>query len=156
MTSSRNCGTTKPLGVRSRYSRRTVQRHRRKLRPDDAKNHVRRREIRFVTSWLLFRLQMQPLQGRRGQDRRLFSEERLRNSFVAPYLGQQRNTTMDREHVKGAADKAKGAIKEGAGKLSGDKDMETEGKIDKAKGSAHNAAGDVKDAARDAADAIKK
>ena len=48
---------------------------------------------------------------------------------------------MDREHVKGAADKAKGAIKEGAGKLSGDKDMETEGKIDKAKGSAHNAAG---------------
>ena len=58
---------------------------------------------------------------------------------------------MDREHVKGAADKAKGAIKEGAGKLSGDKEMETEGKIDKAKGSAHNAAGDVKDAARDAA-----
>jgi uncharacterized protein YjbJ (UPF0337 family) len=44
---------------------------------------------------------------------------------------------MDREHVKGAADKAKGAIKEGAGKLSGDKDLETEGKIDKAKGSAH-------------------
>jgi uncharacterized protein YjbJ (UPF0337 family) len=28
---------------------------------------------------------------------------------------------MDREHVKGAADKAKGAIKEDAGKLSGDK-----------------------------------
>jgi uncharacterized protein YjbJ (UPF0337 family) len=68
---------------------------------------------------------------------------------------QQRNTIMDREHVKGAADKAKGAIKEGAGKLSGDKDMETEGKIDKAKGSAHDAAGDVKDAARDAADALK-
>jgi uncharacterized protein YjbJ (UPF0337 family) len=31
---------------------------------------------------------------------------------------------MDREHVKGAADKAKGAIKEGAGKLTGDKDMD--------------------------------
>ena len=28
---------------------------------------------------------------------------------------------MDREHVKGAADKVKGAIKEGAGKLTGDK-----------------------------------
>lgn len=83
-----------------------------------------------------------------------------RNHSVNPSLcwssGQQRNTVMDREHVKGAADKAKGAIKEGAGKLSGDKDMETEGKIDKAKGSAHNAAGDVKDAARDAADALKK
>jgi uncharacterized protein YjbJ (UPF0337 family) len=67
-----------------------------------------------------------------------------------------KDTIMDREHVKGAADKAKGAIKEGAGKLTGDKDLEAEGKIDKAKGSAHNAAGDVKDAARDAADALKK
>jgi uncharacterized protein YjbJ (UPF0337 family) len=62
---------------------------------------------------------------------------------------------MDREHVKGAADKAKGTIKEGAGKLTGDKEMENEGKLDKAKGSAHNAAGDVKDAARNAADAIR-
>lgn len=63
---------------------------------------------------------------------------------------------MDREHVKGAADKTKGAIKQGAGKLTGDKEMEAEGKMDKAKGSAHNVAGDVKDAARDAADSIKK
>jgi uncharacterized protein YjbJ (UPF0337 family) len=83
-------------------------------------------------------------------------QELLRDSFVVPDPRQQRNTIMDREHVKGAADKAKGAIKEGAGKLSGDKDLENEGKIDKAKGSVHNAAGDVKDAARDAADAIKK
>ena len=60
---------------------------------------------------------------------------------------------MDREHVKGAADKAKGTIKKGAGKLTGDKEMEKEGKLDK--GSAHNAAGDVKDAGRDAADAIR-
>jgi uncharacterized protein YjbJ (UPF0337 family) len=62
---------------------------------------------------------------------------------------------MDREHVKGAADKAKGAIKEGAGKLTGDKELENEGKLDKAKGAAHNVAGDVKDAARNAADAIR-
>jgi uncharacterized protein YjbJ (UPF0337 family) len=55
---------------------------------------------------------------------------------------------MDREHVKGTADKAKGAIKEGAGKLSGDKELESEGKVDKAKGDLHNAAGNVKDAAR--------
>ena len=63
---------------------------------------------------------------------------------------------MDREHVKGAADKAKGAIKQGAGKLSGDKDLEHEGQADKAKGDAHKAAGDVKDAARRAADSFKK
>ena len=58
---------------------------------------------------------------------------------------------MDREHVKGAADKVKGAIKDTAGKMTGDKKMQAEGKFDKAKGAAHNAAGDVKDAARDAA-----
>lgn len=63
---------------------------------------------------------------------------------------------MDREHVKGAADKAKGAIKETAGKLTGDKKLETEGKVDKAKGDAHNIAGDVKDAVRDASKATNR
>lgn len=57
---------------------------------------------------------------------------------------------MDKEHVRGAADKAKGAIKDAAGKMTGDKKMQAEGKIDKVKGEAHHAAGDVKDAARDA------
>jgi uncharacterized protein YjbJ (UPF0337 family) len=56
---------------------------------------------------------------------------------------------MDREHVRGAADKAKGAIKETAGKVTGDRKLESEGKVDKAKGDIHNAAGNVKDAARD-------
>ena len=59
---------------------------------------------------------------------------------------------VDREHVKGAADKMKGAIKDTAGKLTGDKKLQAEGKIDKAKGSAHNVAGDVKDAVRNATD----
>jgi len=59
---------------------------------------------------------------------------------------------MDREHVKGAADKAKGAIKDTAGKLTGDKELQSEGKLDKAKGDLHNAAGDVKDAFRKATD----
>ncbi|HLH88169.1 MAG TPA: CsbD family protein [Xanthobacteraceae bacterium] len=57
---------------------------------------------------------------------------------------------MDREHVKGAADKAKGAIKDAAGKLTGDRELQSEGKMDKAKGDLHNAAGDVKDAFRNA------
>lgn len=56
---------------------------------------------------------------------------------------------MDREHVKGTADKAKGAIKDTAGKLTGDKKLESEGKLDKAKGSAHKVAGDVKDAVKE-------
>ena len=59
---------------------------------------------------------------------------------------------MDREHVKGAADKAKGAIKDTAGKVMDDKKLEAEGKFDKAEGAAHDAVGDVKDAARKASD----
>ena len=59
---------------------------------------------------------------------------------------------MDREHVKGAADKAKGAMKDAAGKLTRDTKLQSEGKIDKAKGAAHNAAGDIKDAARKASE----
>jgi uncharacterized protein YjbJ (UPF0337 family) len=61
---------------------------------------------------------------------------------------------MDREHVKGVADKAKGAIKDAAGKLMGDKKLQAEGKFDKAKGAAHEAVGDVKDAARRAKEDI--
>jgi uncharacterized protein YjbJ (UPF0337 family) len=57
---------------------------------------------------------------------------------------------MDREHVKGAADKAKGAIKDAAGKVTGDKKLQSEGKLDKAKGAAHEAVGDLKDAVRKA------
>jgi uncharacterized protein YjbJ (UPF0337 family) len=59
---------------------------------------------------------------------------------------------VDREHVKGAANKVKGAIKDTAGKVTGDKKLQTEGKIDKAKGAAHSVASDVKDAARHAND----
>ena len=55
---------------------------------------------------------------------------------------------MDKEHIKGAADKAKGAIKDAAGKITGDKEMQAEGKFNKAKGAARQAVGDVKDAAR--------
>ena len=55
---------------------------------------------------------------------------------------------MDREHVKGVADKAKGSIEETAGKITGDKELQSEGKLDKAKGDVHNAVGNVNDAAR--------
>ena len=59
---------------------------------------------------------------------------------------------MDKEHVKGAADKAKGAIKDAAGKITGDKELQAEGKMDKAKGEVRKSVGDVKDAARKATD----
>lgn len=55
---------------------------------------------------------------------------------------------MDNEHVKGAADKTSGAIKEGIGKATGDTSMQVKGKIDQAKGDVHNALGDAKDAVK--------
>jgi len=57
---------------------------------------------------------------------------------------------MDKEHVKGAADKAKGAVKDAVGGLTGDSKLQAEGKMDKAKGAIHSAVGDVKDAVKDA------
>ncbi|WP_340692836.1 CsbD family protein [Hyphomonas sp.] len=53
---------------------------------------------------------------------------------------------MDKEHIKGAAKKAEGSVKEAAGKMAGDKSLEMKGKADKAEGNIRNAAGDVKDA----------
>ena len=73
-----------------------------------------------------------------------------RRSFQSVFFLQDRERNMDKEHAKGFAEKTKGAVKEKAGKMTGDKKMEAEGKMKKAKGSAHNVAGDVKDAARDA------
>jgi uncharacterized protein YjbJ (UPF0337 family) len=56
---------------------------------------------------------------------------------------------MDKDRIKGSVDQAKGAIKAGAGKITGDKKLETEGHLDKAKGKVESAVGGVKDAVRE-------
>lgn len=61
---------------------------------------------------------------------------------------------VDENRVKGAWDQAKGAVKEGAGKLTGDTKLEGEGKADKVAGKTENAVGGAKDTVRDAADKI--
>jgi len=55
---------------------------------------------------------------------------------------------MDKEHVKGVADKVKGAVKDAAGAVTGNEKLQAEGKIDKAKGAAHEALGNAKDAVK--------
>ncbi|HVV33758.1 MAG TPA: CsbD family protein [Vitreimonas sp.] len=55
---------------------------------------------------------------------------------------------MDKEHVKGAADKAAGSAKQAVGKMTDNKKMQAEGAVDKAKGEARKGLGDIKDAAR--------
>jgi uncharacterized protein YjbJ (UPF0337 family) len=57
---------------------------------------------------------------------------------------------MDKEHLKGAADKASGAAKDAVGKATGNDKLRVEGAIDKAKGAAHDLVGDAKDAIKKA------
>jgi len=57
---------------------------------------------------------------------------------------------MDKDRIKGAANQAKGSIKEAAGKMTGDAKLKSEGKADKVAGKIQNAVGGAKDAARDA------
>ena len=56
---------------------------------------------------------------------------------------------MDKDRISGAANKAKGAVKDAVGSATGDTKMQAEGKADKAKGTVQNAAGGAKDAVRD-------
>ena len=58
---------------------------------------------------------------------------------------------MDKDRIEGAADQAKGRIKEAAGKALGDSKLQAEGKADKTTGAMKNAVGGLKDAVRDAA-----
>lgn len=55
---------------------------------------------------------------------------------------------MDKDRIKGSANQAKGAIKEAAGKVTGDAKLEAEGKSDKIAGKVQNAVGGMKDALR--------
>jgi uncharacterized protein YjbJ (UPF0337 family) len=55
---------------------------------------------------------------------------------------------MNRDHVKGAANQAKGSVKSAAGKLTGDSKLEAEGKGQKVGGKLQNAVGNIKDKMR--------
>jgi uncharacterized protein YjbJ (UPF0337 family) len=62
---------------------------------------------------------------------------------------------MDKEHVKGAADNVAGKVKEVAGQVTGNRTLETEGKVDQVKGALHNAVGDAKDAGEEAIESVR-
>jgi len=59
---------------------------------------------------------------------------------------------MDSDRIEGAAKQAKGAIKEVAGKITGDEKLKAEGRADKVEGKVQNTVGGAKDAVRDVAD----
>lgn len=63
---------------------------------------------------------------------------------------------MDKDRINGAADQAKGAVKETVGKAIGDTKLQTEGTADKLKGKVESAVGGAKDAVRDMRDGISR
>ena len=48
---------------------------------------------------------------------------------------------MDKDRVQGSLDQAKGAVKEGVGKMTGDQKLQAEGKADKIAGKAESTIG---------------
>ncbi|WP_119681559.1 CsbD family protein [Indioceanicola profundi] len=53
---------------------------------------------------------------------------------------------MNDDRTEGSMKKMKGDLKEGAGNLTGDSKLQSEGKADKAEGKIQNTVGNVKDA----------
>ena len=63
---------------------------------------------------------------------------------------------MDKDRIKGVAQKIKGNIEEVVGKMTGNRKLETDGKIDNAAGNVRKAVGEAKDVVRDAVDGRSK
>lgn len=57
---------------------------------------------------------------------------------------------MDKNRIEGAALQAKGTIKEAVGKVTGNRELQVEGKADKVAGEAQSAVGKAKDAVKSA------
>jgi uncharacterized protein YjbJ (UPF0337 family) len=57
---------------------------------------------------------------------------------------------MDKDRTAGIGHQVKGSVKEAAGKVTGDKKLEAEGKGEKIGGKVQNAVGGTKDTIRDA------
>jgi uncharacterized protein YjbJ (UPF0337 family) len=62
---------------------------------------------------------------------------------------------MDKDRIEGAADQAKGKMKEAVGKVTGDTKTEAEGSYDQAQGKTKSTVGGMKDKAREVLDTDK-
>ncbi|MET3644803.1 CsbD family protein [Streptococcus gallinaceus] len=63
---------------------------------------------------------------------------------------------MSEEKFDAKLDQVTGSVKEGLGKLTGDKEVETEGKVEKLAGKVKETIEDVKDTVKGAVDGLKK
>ena len=70
--------------------------------------------------------------------------------FTGLETSRNQESVMDKDRVEGAAKEVKGSVKEGWGKVTGDKSTEVEGKVEKNVGKAQGEVGKAKDEVRDA------
>ena len=63
---------------------------------------------------------------------------------------------MDRDRIEGKVKEGTGWAKDKAGEMTNNRDLEERGEAERAEGKAQGAWGKVKDAAEDAADAVKE
>jgi uncharacterized protein YjbJ (UPF0337 family) len=61
---------------------------------------------------------------------------------------ESKEKAMDKDRVKGSATNIAGEMKEGAGKLTGDEKVRSEGVMDQIKGKVHHLYGSLKDTFR--------
>jgi uncharacterized protein YjbJ (UPF0337 family) len=66
--------------------------------------------------------------------------------------GGHQMAAMNKQQAEGKFDKAKGEVKEVAGKAVGNERLEAEGALDKVKGNVKEGVGNVKEAVREATD----
>ena len=65
-------------------------------------------------------------------------------------------SAVDKDRVEGTGDQVKGSVKKGAGEVTGNERLESEGSSQKSKGKLEEDWGKTKDAARDVGDAVKE
>lgn len=63
---------------------------------------------------------------------------------------------MDRDEIKGKAEKAKGYVKEKAGEITNNPDLEAEGELERAKGAARESIGKAKQKVKEGVEEISK
>jgi uncharacterized protein YjbJ (UPF0337 family) len=66
-----------------------------------------------------------------------------------------KETGVNKDRMEGKAKEATGWVKDKAGEITGNEDLEARGEAERAEGKAQGALGKAKDAAGDAADAVK-
>jgi uncharacterized protein YjbJ (UPF0337 family) len=64
------------------------------------------------------------------------------------FSSHKQESIMDKDRIEGAAEQAKGKVKEVAGKITGDTKLEGEGKADQVAGKVQNTIGGIKDTLR--------